>query len=177
MMDDLKQTLDIALKKMHEVGTENSKSFIRYWLSPQGEFELAILALAKGDATKLIECLRSDRPIEFDRKQLARLLEQAKTAAARPRGGPHYHRGIHSAAALALALYKMWQEENLRRGVKDRGCSEYMKDEAAKVILDQKLLSQQIISRAKARKLSADDFSAIRDLMDRPAKRLKVRSS
>ena len=171
-MDDLKQTLDIALKKMDEAITENVKLSIRYWFTPQCEFELAILSLAKGNPTKLIECLRSDRPIQFDRKRLAEILERPKT---RRGGGPHHHRGIHSAAARALDLYKMWRKENFRRGVKDRGRCEHMKNEAAKVILKQ-LLSQQIILRAEAQKLSANDFSAIRDLMDRSAKRLKVRS-
>jgi hypothetical protein len=186
-MGDLKQTLDIALKKMDDLLRENADEFIKYWSSPQREFEWAVLSLAKGDPKRFIEYLRSDRPILFDRQRLAILLEQAQT----PRGGPLHHRGMHSVAGVALHLYKMWHEENIRHGINDRGRSNYMKDEAARIVLDQELVRQReplpqheimrdtdaVFGRALPdEKLTADDLSAIRDLMDRPAKRLKIRS-
>jgi hypothetical protein len=183
MDDDLARTLVIVLKRMREEVTENANIQQKYWSSPQREFEWTVLFLAKGDPKKLIEYLRSDRPILFDREGLATLLEYAQT----PRGGPHRRMHVHSVAADALILYKRWREENIRRGVNDRRRCNDMKDVAARFSLWLGIFSQHIpkhlmqdrdaIFGAPMRAdLSADDFETIRDLMDRPAKRLKIRS-
>jgi hypothetical protein len=130
MMDkDLRRTLDIAVKKMEEIKWEESKEFLRNeFLNDWYEslFLHVLLHSMTGDPAPLINYLRSDRPLLFDRKRLATRLEAFLQKGRH--GGRHRDVMAHRLAAQALRLLDVWQEENIRQGVNDRGRSADMKD-------------------------------------------------
>jgi hypothetical protein len=145
-----------------------SKEFLNDWY--ESLFLHVLLHAVEGNPAELINYLRSDRPLLFDRKRLATRLETFSQK--RRCGGRRPDVMAHWLAAQALRLLDVWQEENIRQGVNDRGCSDDMKDEAAKIAFEQQMHAFSLEFPASFEAVR----ETIRDLMDRPAARLKVRA-
>jgi hypothetical protein len=175
MMDkDLQRTLDIAVKKMDEIKWEESKEFLKKeflddWY--ESHFLHVLLHTVEGNPAELINYLRSDRPLLFDRKRLATSLETALRK--RRRDGRRRDVMAHRLAAQALRLYGVWHKENIKQGVNDRGRSNDMKDKTARTVFEQQMHAFGLFTPELG---FPTNFEAVRDLMDRPAARLKGRA-
>jgi hypothetical protein len=179
MVKDLDQTLGFALKRMEEIKWEETKEFLRKdflddWY--ESLFLHALLDFRTGSPAPLINYLRSDRPLLFDRKRLATRLETFLQKRSNG-GGGRRDVMVHFLAARALRLYDVWREENIRQGVNDRGRSTDMKDEAAKIVFEQQTHAFNLFSTELELAASFEAVrETLRDLMDRPAARLKDRA-
>jgi hypothetical protein len=99
-------------------------------------FVVALSKFAKGDASELIEHLRSDRELSpWRRELLAQVLEGQLDQV--PREGHPPDEDAWQRAIMASVFYEQWRKENRRRGIKDHGHAGHMKDEAARFVIEE----------------------------------------
>lgn len=121
-------------------------------------FTLALHGHLHGDSTKLLDYLRSSRPLNAEeRNDLADVLEGRFSR--QPRRGAPVNRAVHVALDSAEWFYRWWLDENKRNAVADWGHRLVMKDEAIRIAME----------------VEGHDVDAevVRDLMDRPKSRRK----
>ena len=122
----------------------------------------AVELFIEGNSSVLVEYLmESDSPLSNGER---RYLGFALSGAVRRRRGRRADLWTHSAAQSALFFYKLWRAENKRCDVDDRGLSNDMKDDAARIVVEDM-------------KLPSKKLAAVRELMDRPAWRRSARRS
>jgi len=117
----------------------------------------ALRAYARGDRSKLVEYLRSDRPIE--REWLAQVINGEVF---QPKNGRPRDKNVRIAAMLARIIYRRWKEMNKKTGVGDHGVSEHMKDEACRYAIELEPWDDD-----------QPDFDRVREMIDRPISRQK----
>jgi hypothetical protein len=133
-----------------------------------GEEELvrAIIRLVqRGDATQLIEFLRSDKEFRVsdgERKWLAQFLQRKPL----PRTGRPPKTIQLQTCGLAKSLYLIWKEFNKQQGIPDWGFRDTMKDESCNYAIE---IATSVWG------VPTPDFESVRQLMDRPRSRLYPR--
>ena len=118
----------------------------------------ALIAIAKGDPSRLIEFLLSDKEVSLSR-EARELLGQILRR--RPPGRPT---DVDARQALLYAehLYSLWKRDNKEMGISDWGHRDEMKDEACRYGIA--LCESEPYSHPP-------DFETVRELMRRPKSR------
>jgi hypothetical protein len=154
-LEDLKKELRKANPFGNDVEKEVAK---RLALSPEYQFVCMARDAAQGHPSKLAEYLESKPDLsDYQWTVLAKFVRGEFKQLPKKRGQPK-NKKIRDAADWADYFYQMWRRENLRQGINDYGRRADMKEMVIEFVIEFK-------------RLSAEDFIKIRDLMDRPKAR------
>ena len=128
-----------------------------FWISTR--LSDALKLSDEGNPSVLAKYLKSAPRLSDNEK---RYLGFAISGETRHGGGRSADLQVHFAAQAALFFYKLWRAENRRRGVRDRGLGDDMKDDAARIAVEDMNM-----------KLPRKKRAAVRELMDRSKARCK----
>lgn len=123
----------------------------------------ALSNFARGNPSRLVAYLRSDRPLgRSERNLIAEVLDQNQSRPGRPTNDL-----LRTAATAASRFFDAWRTANKERGIKDHGRRGEMKSYAARVVVEDYYAWQ----------IAADPeqfIESVRSLMDRPKRRRNV---
>jgi hypothetical protein len=129
------------------------------------DFETALIAYEfEGDPSRLIDYLRSDRPLDREKRDsFAWCLEHLSEP---KRGGRPCNYELLDIAELAMNFYRKWKERNKEEGINDRGVSENMKYQSCVYLIE--------LNRDGWTDSMPPDPDAVMQLIARPKSRREV---
>ena len=160
---------DLRRQYIARVTTVPSKADQSTSRSRRAAFLFEMIAYAQsGDPSALGAFLRSGQKLtQFDRNELANLLEAIFTRQAKPtkQRGRSKRLGVRACAAVARRFHVEWKDANRRNGINDWGHGDEMKDEACRLAIE------LYVDRFPVKDDPPITFEEIRELMERPAAR------